>query len=135
MTAAATLDRLARAQIVLGAVAAVVGLLGLLYPGDELFLASDDDLPYGNLLSFATAGAVAFFVAGVATVVAALARRPALVLGMAAVWSVLGLYSLMVSDPDDNVLGIERLGGFAFSVMMAVGLSVTALLARPLSAE
>jgi hypothetical protein len=123
-------DRLVRAQVVLGLIALTVGLVGLLSPSDELFLASDDDLPYGNLLSFDAGGAVAFALGGVAAVAAARSRRVGVVLAVAAAWLALGLYALAVSDADDNVLGVQRLGGFSFALMMSVGLGVTAWLTK-----
>jgi hypothetical protein len=124
-------DRLSRSQVVLGTVATVVGVAGLLYPAGELFLASDDDLPWGNLLSFDTWGAVLYALGGVAAILAARSRRPPLVLAVAACWMALGLYTLFVSEPDDNVLGVQRLGGFSFGLMMAVGLGLTGWLSMP----
>ena len=124
-------ERLARAQMTLGVIATLVGVLGLLYPADELLLASDDDLPYGNLLSFDTAGAVLYAVGGVVAVVAARSRRIPAVLAVGAGWLLLGLYTLFESDAGDNVLGVQRLGGFSFGLIMAIGLGVTAWLQRP----
>jgi hypothetical protein len=66
----------------------------------------------------------------VAAIAAARSRRVGVVLAVAAAWLALGLYALAVSDADYNVLGVQRLGGFSFALMMSIGLGVTAWLTK-----
>lgn len=128
-------DRVARAQIVLGAVTLAVGALGLFLardlewtePAGALLGWADLEI---KLMSYNPLGALVTMAVGAVGLAAGLTRRNALAWTTAAVGGLLAVQVLIQWRPEgDNLFGATG-RNLAFALVLVAGFGTTAVLAR-----